>query len=58
MLTKQELRSIKGFLLQTQPTQGKSMRELVPELNAWQETVKAVERELAAASSAPPDQAE
>lgn len=59
MLSLTELRSIKAFLLRTQPTQGKSMQQLMPELKSWQECCAAVDREIKAAGQetpAPPEE--
>jgi hypothetical protein len=49
MLKKEELISIKRMLLNVLPSQGQPMRVLAPELQAWQQAVSAVDRELKAA---------
>lgn len=48
MLTKEELHSIKKMMLMVLPSQGRPMRALVPELQAWQQAIAAVDRELKA----------
>lgn len=48
MLTKNEIQTIRRFMLRVQPTQSKDMQSLMPELQAWQVCVNALDREEAA----------
>lgn len=52
MLTREELNSLKKMLLMVLPSQGRPMRTLAPELQAWQQSMNAINRELKALDAA------